>query len=114
MKSNLKVIRDNFNAMLDDYEKEGITVEDINKHTKNEQLAANVLADYFMNEVVKKRVPMFNEETKDLFTKATKDLVRAGISIGQYGFLSMLTENDFLEKSKESEKNLEELENGTK
>lgn len=100
----LQIIRNNFNSLIDKYEEDGITVDDIVKKATNEEMNATILCDYFIDEVVKKRVPMFNEETEKIFVKATKDLVRAGIGIGQYGFLFMLTEENFMKEIEQSEK----------
>lgn len=97
--TDLKIIRDNFNKLIDEYEKADISIDDINKKTKAEQIAASILVDYFMQEVVKKSVPLFSNEVKEKFEKSAFDLLRAGINIGQCGFLSILSEESLEEEN---------------
>lgn len=97
--TDLKIIRDNFNKMIDEYEKADISIDTIKKKTQSEEIAASVLVDYFMQEVVKKSVPLFSDEVQEKFEKSAFDLVRAGINIGQCGFLSILSEENFKEEN---------------
>ena len=97
--TDLKIIRDNFSKMMDEFEEADISIDTIKKKTKAEQIAASILVDYFMQEVVKKNVPLFSDEVKEKFEKSATDLVKAGIAIGQNGFLSMLLEENFKEEN---------------
>ena len=97
--TDLKIIRDNFSKLIDEYEKADISIDDINKKTKAEQIAASILVDYFMQEVVKKSVPLFSNEVKEKFEKFAFDLIKAGNFIGQCAVLSSLSEENFKEEN---------------
>ena len=97
--TDLKIIRDNFSTMMDEFEEADISIDTIKKKTQSEQIGASVLIDYFIHEVVKKSVPLFSDEVKEKFEKSATDLVKAGIAIGQNGFLSMLLEGNLEEEN---------------
>ena len=106
--SDLKIVRENFNKVIDKYEEEDITEKELDERYTNSILKVNILANYFIEEIIGKRVPIFDEETKELITNNLKQVISLGVNAGMTGFVAGLVNTEFVEGSLNGQANTEE------
>lgn len=97
--NDLKIVRENFNKVIDCYEQEGITTEELDRRYTEAITKTNIFANYLIEDVIGKRVPIFDEETKQKIVNSVKSLVGLSIDTGMRGFVSGLANTEFVEGS---------------
>ena len=102
---DLAIMRDNFNKLIDYYERNGITVEDITKRNNFKMLEVYEQFEDFINTTVKESVPLFSEEVKLKFTLELVVLLNKASTTGMFSFLNIITDEKFINEILEGEEN---------
>ena len=105
--SDLTIMRDNFNKLMDYYEKNDITIEDIkNKNSANEYDLA-LSFNKFINTTVKDSVPLFSDEVKEKFTSGIREICAIALFAGQFVMLETIASEELVNKIVEEKKDEE-------
>ena len=102
---DLAIMRDNFNKLIDYYERNGITVEDITKRNNFNMLEVYEHTEDFINTTVKESVPLLSEEVKLKFKSELEVLLNKASTTGMFSFLNIITDEKFINEILEGEEN---------
>lgn len=102
---DLSIMRDNFNKLIDYYEKNDITIEDITKRNNFKMLEVYEHLEDFINTTVKESVPLFSEEVKLKFTLELVVLLNKASTTGMFSFLNSIADEKFINEILEGETN---------
>ena len=102
---DLAIMRDNFNKLIDYYERNGITVEDITKRNNFNMLEVYEYTEDFINTTVKESVPLFSEEVKLKFKSELEVLLNKASTTGMFSFLNSIADEKFINEILEGETN---------
>ena len=102
---DLAIMRDNFNKLIDYYERNGITVEDITKRNNFNMLEVYEHTEDFINTTVKESVPILSEEVKLKFKSELEVLLNKASTTGMFSFLNIITDEKFINEILEGETN---------
>ena len=102
---DLAIMRDNFNKLIDYYERNGITVEDITKRNNFNMLEVYEYTEDFINTTVKESVPLLSEEVKLKFKSELEVLLNKASTTGMFSFLNIITDEKFINEILEGETN---------
>ena len=102
---DLAIMRDNFNKLIDYYERNGITVEDITKRNNFNMLEVYEYTEDFINTTVKESVPLLSEEVKLKFKSELEVLLNKASTTGMFSFLNIITDEKFINEILEGEEN---------
>ena len=102
---DLAIMRDNFNKLIDYYERNGITVEDITKRNNFNMLEVYEHIEDFINTTVKESVPLLSEEVKLKFKSELEVLLNKASTTGMFSFLNSIADEKFINEILEGETN---------
>ena len=102
---DLAIMRDNFNKLIDYYEKNDITIEDITKRNNFKMLEVYEQFEDFINTTVKESVPLLSEEVKLKFKSELEVLLNKASTTGMFSFLNIITDEKFINEILEGEEN---------
>lgn len=102
---DLAIMRDNFNKLINYYERNGITVEDITKRNNFNMLEVYEYTEDFINTTVKESVPLLSEEVKLKFKSELEVLLNKASTTGMFSFLNIITDEKFINEILEGEEN---------
>ena len=102
---DLSIMRDNFNKLIDYYEKNDITIEDITKRNNFNMLEVYEHVEEFINTTVKESVPLLSEEVKLKFKSELEVLLNKASTTGMFSFLNIITDEKFINEILEGEEN---------
>ena len=102
---DLAIMRDNFNKLIDYYERNGITVEDITKKNNFNMLEVYEHVENFINTTVKESVPLLSEEVKLKFKSELEVLLNKASTTGMFSFLNSIADEKFINEILEGETN---------
>lgn len=95
--SDLSIIRSNFNKLLDWYEEQGVTINDIKQYLDAEVEYASRANIAFIENTVRDSVPLLSDEVKEKFDREAASFIKIGIDIGSINYLTSLSRDDFME-----------------
>ena len=103
--TDLKIVKDNFNKLIEAFEKQDITIEDIKQKAENTRNAAIVIVDKIESDIEGKIFT--TDEDGNLIpvkpSKITNTMLRLGMEIQFNELLADLTNEKFMEESNGTE-----------
>ena len=88
--TDLSILRKNFNKLIDSYEEQDITIEQLDERAMGSKLYAALLADQLEKVMLEGNVDLPNKHINELF--------KAGLNVGFTNFFVDLAKEDFMEE----------------
>lgn len=98
--TDLSILKNNFNKLIESYEKNDVTIENIRERSMGSRLVAAITAEKIEHDILEGKILVENDgkTTEIESSKFIDDLIKVGLDIGFTDFMESLANEKFMEE----------------